>query len=93
MKLILSPEEARSVVYQDHEDFELVQTTIVDKTRWSVIYHGVYKHLPTNKFYSVDWSVGATEQQDESPFEYDKEVEFIEVEPREVTVIKWIPCE
>lgn len=45
------------------------------------------------KFYSTTYSVGATEMQDESPWEYEREVECIEVELREVKVEKWMPVE
>lgn len=66
----LTNQEARDIVYDDHEDWEEVESNIVDSSRWSIQYVGVFKHLPTNKYYSLDWQVGATEQQEERPFEY-----------------------
>lgn len=86
----LSPENARDVVYEDHEDWVTVESKTTDKTRWEVWYEGVFKYIPTGKHYSVSWGVGATEMQDTRPFEYDKEVEFTEVVQKEVVVKQWV---
>lgn len=86
----LTAEEARWMVCDDHDDFEAIEENITDTSRWSIHYEGIFKHTPTGKYYSVDWSVGATEQQDERAFEYDTEVELTEVEQVEVTVTKWV---
>lgn len=85
-----TPEEAREIVYSDHEDWEEVTKEIEDTSRWSIFYTGVFKHKPSDKLFEVDWSVGATEMQDESPFEYANEVSFYQVEPKEVKVIKYV---
>lgn len=91
--MILNSEEAKKVIYNDSEDWEEVETSIVDKTRWSVIINGIYRHIPSNKFYNVSFSKGATEyQEDEEPF-YEKDVNFIEVELKEVKVLQWIKKE
>lgn len=87
--MILNKEEARDIVYEDHEDFEKVEENCIDQERWSVVYEGIFKQKSTGKFYKVVWSVGATECQEERPFEYEKEVEFIEVEPYEKLVVVW----
>ena len=39
------------------------------------------------------YSEGATELQDERPWEYQDEVECIEVELKEVKVKKWVPVD
>jgi len=88
MKLL--SDEARDVVWGDHEDWEKVESEVVDNNRWSIIHEGVFKHIPTGKNYKVDWCVGATEMQDEKPFEYEDEVEFVEVEQKPVTVMRWV---
>jgi len=68
--------------------FELVQEELVDTSRWSHIYERVYKDLTTGKFYSTSYSSGATECQDQRPYEDDgEEVEFVEVMPVEKTII------
>lgn len=89
-KLKLKPEEARRVVWEDTDAWDTVEEEIIDKTRWSIIKEGIFFNKKTNKHYRVSWSIGATESQDELPFEYDKEVEFIEVVEKEVVVKKWV---
>ena len=65
---------------------------IVDTTRWSIIHEIVFED--NGKFYMTTYSEGATECQDEKPWEYnDDEIECTEVELKEVKVKKWIPVE
>lgn len=64
---------------------------IIDTTRWSIIHEIVFED--NGKFYRTTYSEGATECQDERPWEYEDEVECEEVELREVKVKKWMPVE
>ena len=64
---------------------------IVDTTRWSIIHEIVFED--NGKFYMTTYSEGATECQDERPWEYDYEIKCTEVELKEVKVKKWIPVE
>lgn len=64
---------------------------IVDTTRWSIIHEIVFED--NEKFYMTTYSEGATECQDERPWEYDDKIECTEVELKEVKVKKWIPIE
>lgn len=64
---------------------------IIDTTRWSIIHEIVFED--NGKFYMATYSEGATECQDERPWEYEDEVECEEVELREVKVKKWMPVE
>ena len=84
--LRLTPEEGRSILYEDHEDFELVTSEIVDNTRWSIVYEDVYQRLSDKKFFKTTYRKGATEYQDEHPYEYDGEAVFEEVFPVEKLV-------
>ena len=61
---------------------------IVDTTRWSIIYDLVFEF--EGKFYRTSYSVGATESQDESPWEYDDEVVCHEVKEVPVTSTEWV---
>lgn len=88
--MILTKEEAREMVWDDHDDFECIEDKVIDSTRWSIINEGIFKHLPSGKFYRVSWSSGATEMQDESPFEYEDEVELEEVELKEILTLTWV---
>jgi hypothetical protein len=83
----LSKADARDLVYRDHPDFEVIQDRIIDTSRWSVHHEIVVKHTETNKFYKTTYSKGATEYQDEQPFEDDDEVILKEVIPVETAVI------
>ena len=60
---------------------------VVDNTRWSVIHEIIFEH--EGKFYRTSYSVGATEEQDEGPWEYDDEVECTEVHEVEKVVKVW----
>ena len=62
---------------------------ITDTKRWSIVHKIVFED--NGKFYQTTYSVGATELQMESPWEYDEEVECTEVELQEVLVKKWVP--
>jgi hypothetical protein len=66
-------------------DGVVMEDDVSHKTRWSLCYRMVFKH--EDKFYVTRYSIGATESQDESPYEYeDDEIECKEVFPKEVTV-------
>lgn len=85
-------ETLKEIIYDDHENFDVIQKEIVDTTRWSIVEEAVFLDKTTNKYYSTTYSYGATECQEESPYEYEPdEIEVDEVEPKEVTVIKYIP--
>ncbi|ODA08253.1 hypothetical protein [Paenibacillus polymyxa] len=62
---------------------------ITDTSRWSIHHEIVFEH--EGKFYQTYYSEGATEMQDESPWEYEEDVDCDEVELKEVKVMKWVP--
>jgi len=79
------------LIYDETDEAELIETEFVEVSRWSIHYRLVFKI--DNKFYSAPYSKGATESQDESPFEYDpEEIECEEVFPqvRTITVYRTI---
>ena len=84
--LTITKEEAREVIWEDHDDFDLVRDDLVDTSRWSEIHDVVIKRLSDGKFFMDSYSVGATEVQDERPWEY-SDPNFVEVVPVEKTVI------
>ena len=84
-KLELTKDEARDIIWGDGpDDIELVVDDLIDTTRWSEVHNMVIKK--DGRFYQDEYSVGATEMQDESPWEY-SEPNFTEVFPVEKTVI------
>lgn len=66
-----------------------ISDEIVGTSRWSVQHEVIFK-WKDGKNYKTHYSVGATEQQDESPWEYETEVNCVEVEQQQVTVTKWV---
>lgn len=86
-KLNLSREEGRNIIYGDSEDYKVIQDDIIDHTRWSVIHNIVIQRLSDGKYFKDSYSDGATEMQDETPYDYD-DPHFEEVFPVEqVTII------
>lgn len=66
-------------------ELSLVHYDLIDTSRWSHIHERVYEDLTTGKFWHTTYRTGATECQDESPYENDgDEVEFDEVVPVEI---------
>lgn len=69
----------RNVLWGDVEGTRVIEDTITGTGRWSIYHRIIFEYEGT--FYSTSYSEGATEQQDESPWEYQREVECIVVRP------------
>ena len=91
--MILTGLEARSIVYDDHNDWEIVKGTeeIVGQRRWVTERTAIYQHKPTGKYYRFDWDSGSTEMQESQPFEYEDEYVPIEVKSVVQTIVGWEP--
>ena len=87
-KLVLTNKEAKNIVFGDTDDYEIIQDRIVSHGRWSVTHEVVIQRLSDGKYFSDGYSVGATESQYESPYDYG-EPNFIEVFPIETTIIAY----
>lgn len=87
--LKLSKEEAQSIVWGEHPTAKIADNRIYGHSRWSIQYDLVFKL--DNKLYKTKYSIGSTEQQDEQPFEYEDEVECVEVEAYTQTIIDYRP--
>lgn len=84
-----SSDEDERVPYP--HNLQLVKEDLVDSSRWSLIYERIYKDYITGKFYSTSYSRGATESQDERPYQDEGEfTEFMEVVPRETITIDYV---
>lgn len=69
---------------------EILDDILVDHGRWSLQYRLVFKVKETEKIYCVIYSRGATESQDEHPFEYDGDmINCYECEAVEKTIIEY----
>lgn len=84
-------EELLEALQGDSAKYETVVNEIDGTSRWSATYTYVFKELETGKFYRTWYNCGLTEYQDESPWEYEDEIQATEVEPVEVTVVKYQP--
>jgi hypothetical protein len=67
--MIFTKEFLQALVTDDQEGADVIINELVDTSRWSVHYRMVFKF--EDKFYQTFYSCGATETQDESPYEYD----------------------
>lgn len=67
--------------------YSALEDKIVDTSRWSIHHSIIFEDQ--GKFYKTYYSEGATEMQDESPWEYDNEIECTEVHIVEKLVKVW----
>lgn len=86
-----SKEFLRGVISGDSEA-KVIEDTLIDHRRWVVRHRMVFKYQ--DKFYEVCYDVGATELQDEGPFEWEQDpITVKEVRPINVTTRAWITVE
>ena len=89
-----SIEFLRGVLWGETEGTKVVKDRIDSHSRWSVHHELVFEY--EDKLYGTYYSVGATESQDETPWDYENDpVTVTEVQGVEVTVIQYkgIPLE
>lgn len=67
--------------------YNAIEDEIISTSRWSIHHQIIFEH--EGKFYKTYYHCGATEMQDESPWEYDKKVECTEVHQIEKMVKVW----
>ena len=71
---------------EDYEQYTVISKDIVDTSRWSIVYKMIFQY--GNRFFQTSYRKGATECQDESPYEYESdEIECKEVFPVEKTIV------
>ena len=88
-ELKLTAEEARDIISGDHDDFKVITDKILENSRWSILHLVTIQRISDGLFFQDSYSEGATEQQDESPWEY-TEPAFYEVVATPVTVTKYV---
>lgn len=67
--------------------YSAMEDSIIDTSRWSIHHKIIFEY--EGKFYSTYYSEGATECQDEVPWEYEDEIECVEVHQVEKLVKVW----
>lgn len=85
----IEKDRLRNIICDDDEEAELIEEEITDTSRWSVHHEAIFKL--GGKFYRTHYSVGATEMQDERPYEYEGDfVDVEEVEPAEIIRTEYV---
>jgi hypothetical protein len=86
-KLQIEEEVARGLAYDDYDDtiYEVISNEIVDTSRWSYMSELIIKTISDGRFWRSYYSQGATESQDESPYEYG-DAKFEEVFPKQIEI-------
>jgi len=85
-------EVLKEILWGDNPDYETIKNEIYDTSRWSTWHELIFKEKATGQYFQVTYSRGATECQDEQPWEYDgDEIDCVWVEPVEVTTIDYKP--
>ncbi len=87
-KLILTSEQGRNIVNGDDGNFVTIEDKIVGTRRWSIEYEIVVQRKSDGKYFKDGYRRGATENQDESPYEW-SEPNFTEVFPVTKTYIDY----
>lgn len=88
-KLELTREEAKGILWGETEGYKIIKDEIVNTTRWSVVHSLVIQRESDGKYFQDNYCRGATECQDESPWEYNPP-NFDEVEPVETKIITYV---
>ena len=74
----------------DSDKGKVYETNLVDTSRWSKIYEMVFSY--GDNWYLTSYSKGATENQDERPFEYDDdEIDCTQVHQVKKSFTVWEP--
>ena len=87
-KLNFTKERARRLKYGGDDAYRVIRNEITDTSWWSIHYYIVIQRIEDGRFFADTYSVGATESQDERPWEYN-EPNFTEVFPEEKVVIQY----
>jgi len=84
-------QELRDVLYEDNEKSKIISDRIIENSRWSILHELIFRFddMPEDEAWRVSYTVGATEQQDESPWEYEETDEATLVRRVEKLVKVW----
>lgn len=86
-KLILPKQEAIDILNEENPNFSIIENEICGKSRWSDVYRLIIERKSDHKFFKGGYRSGATENRDERPWEYQKDVSFSEVFQIEKTIV------
>lgn len=83
--ITFTKEVARELEWGSAPDYEVVENVLYDNSRWALHYRLTIKRKSDGKFFQATYRRGATESQDERPFEYTDPI-FTEVYPVQKTI-------
>ena len=85
--LKIEQEVAQGLAYGDYDNtiYDVISNKIVSKGRWTYRSELIIKTIADGRLWKSFYNQGATESQDESPYEYG-EPKFKEVFPKQVEV-------
>ncbi len=86
--ITIPAEEARGMFWGDEDEYKIVEDEIIDNRRWSIDHRLVIQRVSDGEFFAGHYSVGATEMQDERPWEYEDAV-FHRVMPVKKVVVTY----
>lgn len=82
----MTPDLARETIDGDNPEFKTVSDEQTDSRRWVSNNTWVGQRVSDGLYFSVNYEMGLTENQDTMPFEYAKEVVFKQVFKKEKVV-------
>lgn len=84
-------EDMMEMAYGDSEILEKISERIIDTSRWSINYEAIFRDKSTDKVYLTFFDKGATEMQEEHPYEWASDmIDCTEVELQLVTKEEWV---
>ena len=88
--LDLTGEQAQQIVFNDSYRFKVEEKKNTGMSRWASEHEAIIKDLKTGKFYKTPtYRIGATESQEERPFDDEDHVKFTEVVKVPVESYEW----
>ncbi len=86
---LLDCDSAEVMIDGNVRKFEKIYDEVSSTGRWSEYHDIVIKDTDSGEMYISDYSVGLTECQEESPWEFEDNVEWVRCEPYEVKITKY----
>ncbi len=83
------PKQEMLDILNDEEDSNgrIIEDRVSGKSRWSIEHDIIFDY--EGKYYKAGYRIGATESQDEMPWDYEEFVEATEVHQVEKTIKVW----
>lgn len=66
----MAGEEAREILWGNEDEYQVIEDVITGHSRWSRISRIVIQRLSDSAYFVSEYGMGATENQDELPWEY-----------------------